>query len=148
MNHRDTHEDDAAIEASKAGTGAASGETDERVGYGRPPRATRFRPGQSGNPRGRPKGAHNTGTIVKDVLARKVSLNGAGGRRQVAVKEAIVLRMAEAALKGDLKAAAAVLALDARHAPPSEVTGPVASDRDDEALIANFLARHAIIKEN
>jgi hypothetical protein len=29
----------------------------ERVGYGRPPMMTRFRPGQSGNPRGRPKGA-------------------------------------------------------------------------------------------
>ena len=31
----------------------------ERVGYGRPPTTTRFRPGQSGNPRGRPKGARN-----------------------------------------------------------------------------------------
>src|ERR671912_1326068 len=89
---------------------------DEDVGYGRPPRRTRFRPGQSGNPRGRPKGARSTGTIVTGVLNKKVSLTSAGQRRQVPLKEAIVLRMAEAALKGDLKAAAALFALAERAA--------------------------------
>ena len=29
------------------------------VGYGKPPKDTRFKPGQSGNPSGRPKGATN-----------------------------------------------------------------------------------------
>ncbi len=117
---------------------------EENGGYGRPPRRTRFRPGQSGNPRGRPKGAKSTGTIVTGVLNKKVSLTSAGQRRQVALKEAIIMRMAEAALKGDLKAAAALFALAERAAGAAEMepaSGP--HDQADEAIIATFLARQA-----
>ncbi len=32
------------------------------VGYCKPPKRTRFQPGQSGNPRGRPKGTKNLKT--------------------------------------------------------------------------------------
>jgi hypothetical protein len=46
-------------ESNPANQGEPAG---ERVGYGRPPLATRFRAGQSGNPRGRPKGARNLST--------------------------------------------------------------------------------------
>lgn len=115
---------------------------DEDVGYGRPPRRTRFRPGQSGNPRGRPKGARSTGTIVTGVLNKKVSLTSAGQRRQVPLKEAIVLRMAEAALKGDLKAAAALFALAERAAEAAEMEPALTPpDEADETIIASFLAR-------
>jgi hypothetical protein len=37
---------------------------DYEVGYGRPPIHTRFKPGQSGNPAGRPKGAQNFATEI------------------------------------------------------------------------------------
>ncbi len=40
---------------------------DPEVGYGRPPKAAQFKPGQSGNPNGRPKGA-------KTVLSEKLGL--------------------------------------------------------------------------
>ncbi len=115
---------------------------DENGGYGRPPRRTRFQPGQSGNPRGRPKGARSTGTIVTGVLNRKVSLTSAGQRRQVPLKEAIIMRMAEAALKGDLKAAAALFALAERAAGAAGTEPALTShDQADEAIIASFLAR-------
>ena len=63
-------------------TGLQSSVANERVGYGRPPMMTRFRPGQSGNPRGRPKGARNLSTIVAAALSERVAINetaGAGG---------------------------------------------------------------------
>ncbi|MGK7651962.1 DUF5681 domain-containing protein [Roseovarius sp. B08] len=34
-------------------------DADYEVGYAKPPANTRFKPGQSGNPKGRPKGAKN-----------------------------------------------------------------------------------------
>jgi Family of unknown function (DUF5681) len=45
------------------------GEGDYRVGYGKPPLETRFKQGQSGNPRGRPRGAktsppYSTGLLM------------------------------------------------------------------------------------
>ena len=33
----------------------AAGPDDDKVGYGKPPKHSRFQPGRSGNPRGRPK---------------------------------------------------------------------------------------------
>ena len=42
--------------------------SDDDVGYGKPPRSRRFKPGQSGNPKGRPKGAKNRDTILRELL--------------------------------------------------------------------------------
>jgi hypothetical protein len=38
------------------------------VGYGQPPVASRFKPGTSGNPKGRPRGAKNLKTLVKEAM--------------------------------------------------------------------------------
>jgi hypothetical protein len=68
--------------------------------------------------------------------------------RQVSVKEAILMRMADAALKGDLKAAAAMLALEERLAPALESMEPAACDLEDELVIASFLARRGSGRED
>ncbi len=49
---------------------AANGSgSDYEVGYGKPPRHTRFQPGRSGNPRGRPKDTKNLKTDLIEELA-------------------------------------------------------------------------------
>jgi hypothetical protein len=70
---------------------------DEKPGYGRPPRHARFKPGESGNRNGRPRGSKSFETIVAGVLNQKVSVRGARGARQVTVREAMVLKVAERA---------------------------------------------------
>ena len=45
---------------------------DDAVGYGKPPKETRFKPGRSGNPRGRPKGSKNFNTILAKRLQELV----------------------------------------------------------------------------
>jgi Family of unknown function (DUF5681) len=82
---------------------------DYRVGYGRPPRQHQFKPGRSGNPKGRPKGAKNEETILNNLLNRKIEIREAGRARKVTVLEAVFLRFTEAALKGDAKAATFLL---------------------------------------
>ena len=78
----------------------------DEVGYGRPPRAFQFKPGQSGNPRGRPNGAKNEATILHDLLNRKIDVREGGRTRKITVFEAILLRFTEDALKGNTKTAA------------------------------------------
>jgi len=80
-----------------------------RVGKGRPPRATRWKPGQSGNPKGRPRGRKNLTTIVRDVLDRKIKVQENGQTRSMPSREAIVKRLVQDALRGDLKAASYLL---------------------------------------
>lgn len=84
----------------------APGTATHSVGYGRPPRARQFKPGQSGNPRGRPKGTKNETTILRKLLNRKIEIRDGGRPRQVTILEAILLRFTEDALKGNTKTAA------------------------------------------
>ena len=60
-------------------------EDDQRVGYRRPPVRTRFGPGQSGNPRGRPKGARNLSTVVAAALGVNQGLRAGAVDMQFAV---------------------------------------------------------------
>jgi hypothetical protein len=70
------------------------------VGRGKPPRSTRFKPGQSGNPGGRRKGSRNFKTIMLDVLDSEIELTENGRKRKVMLIEAIILRQAQEALRG------------------------------------------------
>jgi Family of unknown function (DUF5681) len=75
------------------------------VGYGKPPKQHQFKPGQSGNSKGRPKGAKNTSTLLREILDGKIDLRTGASVRKVSVREAILLRIAQSALKGEIKSA-------------------------------------------
>ena len=87
-------------------------ERDYEVGYGKPPRHTRFVKGQSGNPRGRPPGAKNMKTLVTKALNELVVVteNG-GGRRKVSKREAIITQLVNRSAKADFKAVQILLGL-------------------------------------
>lgn len=81
------------------------------VGYGRPPVANRFKPGQSGNPRGRKKGVKNVATIFNDALYKPVKIRMAGRVRTLPKIEAIVEVILNKALAGDSAAFSRVIEL-------------------------------------
>lgn len=80
-----------------------------RTGYRRPPVASRFVKGRSGNPRGRPRGRVR-GIPHDAVLGRKVTIRDNGTERQVTAAEAFLLHLARAGLAGDGAAARSSLA--------------------------------------
>jgi hypothetical protein len=82
---------------------------EETVGYGRPPKATRFKLGQSGNPKGRPKGSRNLHSELMDLLLGKVAVNDGGRRRYVTRLTAVLLTQWHRAVKGDERATQALI---------------------------------------
>jgi len=90
------------------------------VGYRKPPRTTRFKAGESGNPKGRPKGAKNFATVIAQELNGRLSVTENGRRKKISKREVIVKRVVNKAAEGDLKAAQTVFAQARLHeeAPP------------------------------
>jgi hypothetical protein len=88
--------------------------TNYEVGYRKPPKHTQFRKGQSGNPRGRPRGTRNLATDLSAELSEIVRVREDGSSRHISKQRALIKSLMAKALKGDARAAATVLALHAR----------------------------------
>ena len=104
-----------------------------RVGYGKPPEATRFKPGKSGNPKGRPKGSLNLATDLSAELGEQITVREGGRQHRISKQRALVKSLMAKALQGDVRATTAVLALYARViSEPEEEGRPI---EEDELLI-------------
>jgi hypothetical protein len=86
-------------------------EHDEPVGYGRPPKQTRFQKGRSGNPAGRPKGTLNLATIVARTIMEPVVITEHGQKKTITKLEAMMKQLTNKALLGELRASAQVVPL-------------------------------------
>ena len=80
------------------------------VGYRKPPRATRFTEGRSGNPAGRPRGRHREAPY-EAVLGQIVTIREGGSERRVTAAAAFVLKLAKRGMEGDSAAGRASLAM-------------------------------------
>jgi hypothetical protein len=115
---------------------------DDAVGYKKPPRHTRFQPGQSGNPKGRPKGAKNLRTELAEELQECITLREGGERRSVSKQRALLKRLMEKALQGDVRAASLIINMVARfldQAEPEDDATPLAET--DVAILEAYQAR-------
>ena len=92
--------------------------SNDQVGYGRPPAKSQFKKGTSGNPRGRPKHAKNMKTIIREALTSPVTVREGERTRRVPK-----MRQIEAALKGDEKAAITALKMAAQVGLLEETVG-------------------------
>ena len=80
----------------------------DHVGYQRPSKRTRFKKGQSGNPRGRPRNRHQS-IPYNSVLGQMVTVREGGLERRVTAAEAFLLQLTQKGLAGDSTAARASL---------------------------------------
>jgi hypothetical protein len=74
------------------------------VGYGKPPKHSRFKPGQSGNPKGRKPGSKNVMTLLEETLFDPVKVRENGKVRRVPAIQACLLNLRNQAMKGDPRA--------------------------------------------
>lgn len=98
---------------------------DYKVGKGKPPEGTKFRPGQSGNPAGRPRKHAQTqdrngdiSPFLLDELNREVTVTEAGVSRTMTTEQLVVRQLVTIAARGNRLAGTTVLGLRseaARH---------------------------------
>jgi hypothetical protein len=112
------------------------------VGYGRPPTSSQFKPGESGNPKGRPKGARNASSMARDALEGTISIKEKGKWRKMSVRKAAYRRLAEKAVAGDVKALDYLLSPEsAEHQPESDHTETQPLSAKDIELLQGFFDR-------
>jgi hypothetical protein len=74
-----------------------------------PPKRTQFKPGQSGNPAGRPKGSISLKTKVDRELRKPISVVKNGKLTKMTKGDVIVAQLVESSMKGDVRTATMVL---------------------------------------
>lgn len=113
----------------------------KKIGYACPPDAHKFKKGQSGNPRGRPKGSQNLGTIMMKAALMPVEVVSGGKKKKYTTIEAITMKLREKALKGDPKAIASFFSAYEQFgpAPTPDLSGYDAEA--DEAALAYILSK-------
>jgi hypothetical protein len=102
---------------------AERSEPDPSVGYGKPPKDSRFKKGASGNPKGRPKGSRNVAAVFAKTLREKVVINEHGQRKTITKLEAAIKQFVNKAAGGDLRALQLLVNLS-REAETRELSPP------------------------
>ncbi|MGM0743416.1 MAG: DUF5681 domain-containing protein [Pseudomonadota bacterium] len=111
----------------------------EHVGYGKPPKHSRFKKGQSGNRKGRPKGSLNFKTELREVLNESVTVTQKGKPKKVTARMAAILRLREQALKGDHRAIDRFLQLADRLQDEDMVAEARRLTSGDQEILNRFL---------
>jgi Family of unknown function (DUF5681) len=115
-----------------------------RVGYGRPPLETRFKPNQSGNPKGRPRRPQSLRAVVEKVLEEKVEIRVGDRILRMSNRQALARTAFRRAFNGDPKLLRALVLLMRAEVgletPEAEAAAGVSAS--DEAILEAYLARH------
>ena len=115
-----------------------------KVGFGQPPKHSRFKAGQSGNPRGRVREHRNLRTILKQVLGEDMQTRQGDRVRRMPRLEALVRTTLAKAFKGDPKAFASLGFLMRQSGYGEDRDEPTAADLlncNSNSIIADFLER-------
>ena len=76
----------------------------EKVGYCSPPRNTQFKKGQSGNPKGRPKGSRDLVTTFMKAGNERIRITQNGRTRTITKFKASMTQLMNKAASGDIRA--------------------------------------------
>ena len=120
---------------------------DYEVGFGKPPRNSRFVKGRSGNPQGRPRGSKNLATLFSEALNQTVTVVENGRRRKITKREAVIAQLVNKSAGADLRAIKILFdiqhAIEARSATDALGAAPSTADfaQSDQAIIDRYLGK-------
>jgi hypothetical protein len=115
---------------------------DDDVGYRKPPKASRWRKGQSGNRRGRQKGVRNLKTELAEELGEIVSIKEQGLAKTITKQRALIKAMTLKAVQGDTRAANILINMMFRLLHPELIEGlPAELAKEDQAILDAFVVR-------
>ena len=102
------------------------------VGYRKPPQHSHFKPGQSGNPSGRPKGTKNLASVLEQELRETVTIAENGRRRRVTKLDAAVKQLVNKAASGDGGSLQFLFRLLQSSQPESASVATLSSEIDEQ----------------
>ena len=113
---------------------------DYEVGYGKPPKDSQFKKGESGNPRGRMKNTRNLKTDLTKILEKRISVRDGERKFKVSGQEGMLMSLMSKCLKGDTKAINTLINLVVRISG-LEGSAPNVAERltpEEQVMIAEF----------
>ena len=129
----------------------ADGESDYKVGPGKPPLHTRFKKGQSGNPRGPRR--KDLSSLLVAALNEPVYVTIDGKRRKITKREAIVTQMVNKSTSADLRATKMLIdmmkGVEQKAGVPSPTPAPPPLTEADEQVVEQLVERirHQVLQE-
>jgi len=116
--------------------------SEEKTGYKRPPKAHRFKQGESGNPRGRPKARRNLDADLAEMLNKQIPVRENGKLRVITQQQALLLRLFEQGLGGDVKSTASIMSMIRQQATWTDQADLEFITESDLQIIEDFLRRN------
>ncbi len=116
---------------------------DYEVGYGKPPKHTQFKKGQSGNPKGRRKGARGLKSDLRDELKERITIQEDGKQVTLSKQRLMIKQLTNQAVKGDAQAIDKLskLALNVLGTEDEGNGTSAVLSADDEAILDAYMAR-------